>query len=88
MMKALLKFHLFPNLTMDGQKLIISLRKPFDRFMPDKKHSEWLGIVSQLQTEYGGDIRIFRELVTSSNASYLLKVASARLLSLGLNVPC
>ena len=34
---------LFPNLKMDGKKLIFSLRKPFDMFVKCEAHTEWLG---------------------------------------------
>ncbi len=45
-------------------------------FVDREDHPEWLGIVSQFRTEYGGDIRIFREIFISSNARNLvLKVA-------------
>ena len=34
---------LFPNLKMDAEKLVFSLRKPFDMFVDCKDHPMWLG---------------------------------------------
>lgn len=34
---------LFPNLKMDGETLVFTLRKPFDRFVNCTDHPDWLG---------------------------------------------
>ena len=34
---------LFPNLKMDGEKLVFTLRKPFDMLVKNKNHPDWLG---------------------------------------------
>ena len=34
---------LFPNLKMDGKKLVFELRKPFDVFVKNEEHPVWLG---------------------------------------------
>lgn len=73
--QKLLKF-LLSNSKMQGNTVDFELKMPFSLIVESKKSENWLGMVSQMRTKYGYEVRFFREIIESSNVNDLmLKVA-------------
>ena len=53
---------LFPNLKMDGKKLVFELRKKFDMFVDCKEHPIWLGFVDDYRTFLMSNNNLFNSI--------------------------
>jgi hypothetical protein len=57
---------------MDGEKLVFTLRKPFDVLVENSKTGKWLGIMHELRTSRTGEIRCFQEVFRGANVGELM----------------